>query len=140
MLYGVGFLVLVLAFFSQRKLVFASGKSSAANDENHHLNITSVMHPFPSVAFLAQVRFVLDIFCFLLFSWRGLSPSIKNIMEAIAPTQTASGSSVPAVDIRQLLALTNDGKDPDVLRAHLIQAANSTGVFELFDHNINEYH
>ena len=58
-------------------------------------------------------------------------------MEVIASTQTGSGSSVPSVDIRQLLALTNDGKDADVLRAHLIQAANATGVFELFDHNID---
>ena len=57
-------------------------------------------------------------------------------MDMLAPTQKGSGSSAPAVHIRQLLALTNDGKEPDVLRTHLVQAANSTGVFELFDHNI----
>ena len=57
-------------------------------------------------------------------------------MEAIAPTQNASTSSAPPVDIRQLLSLTNEEKSSDTLRAHLIQAANLTGVFELFDHSI----
>ena len=57
-------------------------------------------------------------------------------MDVIASTQKGSGTSVPAVDIRQLLALTNVNEEPDVLRTHLVQAANSTGVFELFDHNI----
>ena len=57
-------------------------------------------------------------------------------MEAIAPSQSASTSPTPPVDIRQLLSLTNEGKDPDTLRVHLTQAANLTGVFELFDHSI----
>ena len=57
-------------------------------------------------------------------------------MELIAPTQNSSTSSSPPVDIRQLLSLTNEDKSPDTLRAHLIQAANLTGVFELFDHSI----
>ena len=57
-------------------------------------------------------------------------------MEAIAPSQSASASPTPPVDIRQLLSLTNEGKDPDTLRVHLTQAANLTGVFELFDHSI----
>ena len=58
-------------------------------------------------------------------------------MELIASTQGAPTTATPPVDIRQLLSLTNEEKSPETLRAHLIQAANLTGVFELFDHSID---
>ena len=51
----------------------------------------------------------------------------------LAPSQTQPTATLN-VDIRQLLTMVNIEKSPDTLGVHLVQAANLSGVFDLFKH------
>ena len=58
------------------------------------------------------------------------------MMAVVAPTVIANNNQ-PEVSVAQLFGLDNPQGIDDVLRSHLVQAANMCDVFELFNHKIS---